>query len=170
MENHHIACIFFMTSILVIVAENACAQQINDEFKRHLKQSLITNDPNPKSEFKHQPIVQPQDEKDKLKVSPTTRLPTRLDKIQLLEPVSPEERVNIHLIVTNRKDSMVLGKRYYSIKGVPESVRYMGGDGGASVGVSVTVGDFDPIRTIQRRKQRERQKKIDKIKQVYGQD
>lgn len=79
-----------------------------------------------------------------LKVSPTTRLPTRLDRFINIDKLSDKE-ININPLVTN-------AERY---KIIP---------------AKTSGADFDPVRAIQNYKARKRKKKVDRIVKAYSMD
>lgn len=197
MEGHSIKYGLFSLAVLVFAAGTTYAQQTDDEFRQKLRHSLINNDPEMKSGLKHQPLVRQQDGKDILKVSPTTKLPTRLDRIQLLEPILPEEKIHIHFTITNEKyDQASRSRNDYSTgkvipvpdgRSIMQSTQYTRNDYGLGIYAdkdspawlrklrNATTPqyrniDLDPVRAIQSRKQNKRQKKIDKIKRIYEQD
>lgn len=121
------------------------AQELNDEFKKKLRQSLL------ESEMKHsQQMHQPNQTKfqqtdEVLRVSPTTKLPTRLDRFLDVSQLKLKD-INIDLGVTNAK------------------IRYK------IIPAQTKGSDFDPVRAIQRHKARKRQNKVDKIIKAYEMD
>lgn len=155
------------------------AQEFNDEMKKKLRESLIMPEQKP---LQHEPqkSIQlfPHQNKEVLKVSPSTKLPTRFDRFQTLYP--PEDyEVNLSFSVTNQnnKSQVDRSKIDYS-KGKPDPVpdarsitqwaQNTRGDYGT--GVAIPVGDIDPVRAIQRYKARKRKEKVDMILKAYGQD
>lgn len=171
--NNHTApyCLFLMT-ILIFASENVCAQQTNDEFKLKLKQSLKTKDIDLKPELKYQPFDVKQDDGEVLKVSLTTKLPTKFDRIQLLHPDYPE--IHLDLNVTNLEKNLATDKTDYSngklvpvpdARSISQFTQYTGQGAGGLV-----TGDFDPVRAIQNYKAKKRKEKVDKIKKAYGQE
>lgn len=147
------------------LASEAEAQEFNEEMKRKLRESLITPELNP-SKQKIAPVeLQPLQKQDEvLKVSPTTKLPTRFDRFELLQPISPEKQVHINLNVTNalplnvRSPGSVTpvfdGKQIHIRSNAGEVVKPSG-------------RDLDPVRAIQRHKARKRQEKVNKIIKAY---
>lgn len=198
MNNHTSLYCFVLVATLFLVAENTHAQSINDEFKQKLKQSLKSNDPHLKPELKHQPFQVQQDQKDVLKVSPTTKLPSQFDKIELLEPLVPEQRIHINLNVTNIDTESQLARSSidYStgkVHEIPDSrsklqwMQYTRNDYGLGIYADEDSPewlriirnkttpryrniDLDPIRYFQRRKARKHKEQVDKIKKVYEQE
>lgn len=118
---------------------------MNDEFKKKLRQSLVK--PNMKqSQQMHQPNQTKFQQSDEvLRVSPTTRLTTRLDRFINISELELKE-INIDLRVTNAKTTHKI---------IPAQTKG---------------NDFDPVRAIQRHKARKRQKKVDKIIKAYEMD
>jgi len=143
MQLHRITYIFLFSGIFMSLATITKAQDMNDELKKKLRKSLL------QPEMKHsQQMQQPNQTKfqqpDKvLRVSPTTRLPTRLDRFINISQLELKE-IDLNLGVTNAKTTHKI---------IPAQT------GGF---------DFDPVRAIQRHKARKRQKKVDKIVRAYG--
>ena len=145
-----------------------------------------------------QPIqILPQQNQEILKVSPTTKLPTKFDRIQLLNPIPPEQQIHINLNVTNVGTSQTdRGRIDYSTgkynlvpnaRSITQWVQYTRGDYGTGIYVGEGSADWvykarklttppysgfdaDPVRAIQNYKARKRKEKVDKIKKAYGQD
>lgn len=93
MKNHRATYSIILIVTLAAVAQQVRAQQTGDDFKRQLKKSLGSSSAlEMKPEFKYQNPQQTQQyNSDVLKVSPTTKLPTKYDRVVTNEPVSPEE-------------------------------------------------------------------------------
>lgn len=142
---HRISYIFLLSSIFLSMASITKAQDMNDEFKKKLRQSLVK--PNMKqSQQMHQPNQTKFRQNDEvLKVSPTTKLPTRLNRFIDISQLEVKE-IDIDLRVTNAKTIHKI---------IPAQTKG---------------SDFDPVRAIQRHKARKRQDKVDKILKVYGMD
>ena len=142
---HRISYIFLLSSIFLSMASITKAQDMNDEFKKKLRQSLVK--PNMKqSQQMHQPNQTKFRQNDEvLKVSPTTKLPTRLNRFIYISQLEVKE-IDIDLRVTNAKTIHKI---------IPAQTKG---------------SDFDPVRAIQRHKARKRQDKVDKILKVYGMD
>ena len=136
--------IFSLLILFISIASTTKAQDMKGEFKRQLRQSLQN------SEMKHsQQIHQPytidaQKNQEVLKVSPTTRLPTRLDRFINIDKMKYKE-VNINPLVTNAE----------TYKTIP---------------AKTSGADFDPVRAILNHKARKRKKKVDKIVKAYSMD
>ena len=195
MENPAIPYLFFVTTVFLVAADNIHAQSIDDEFKRQLKQSLITDGPMGKPELKKDPFKIRQDRKEVLKVSPTPKLPTQYDRVELLEPESPEEKIHLNLEYTNPKTDQLSRSAYdYSTgKVIPipdtNSKIQQGLNTRNDYGIGLYIDeesapewlrkirnittpgysgfDVDPVRAIQRHKAAKRQEKINKILKVY---
>lgn len=142
---HRITYIFLLSGIFMSMASITKAQDMNDEFKKKLRQSLVK--PNMKqSQQMHQPNQTKFRQNDEvLKVSPTTKLPTRLNRFIDISQLEVKE-IDIDLRVTNAKTIHKI---------IPAQTKG---------------SDFDPVRAIQRHKARKRQDKVDKILKVYGMD
>ncbi|MDD2244010.1 MAG: hypothetical protein VB024_05145 [Dysgonamonadaceae bacterium] len=201
MNNHFVVHKLFILITLCSVTGNVYAQHTNDEFKLQLKKSLggtITKpELNQLPKSKALQIRPLNEESEVLKVSPTTKLPTRYDKIQTINQVSPEEIVDIELNYTNKdyKSQLARTSIDYSdgkVQAIPDarsitqSAQYTRNDYGLGVYADEDSPEFmrkirnkvtpiyrdldlDPIRTIQRIKSRNRQKKVDVILKAYDQ-
>ncbi len=94
------SCLIIVCIIFGLIAVEVNAQDLRDEMKRRIRQSINTPEKQPGLQslplnYRTKPA---QDEI--LKVSPFTRLPTRGDRIQILH--SPEEyEIHICMTVTN---------------------------------------------------------------------
>ncbi|WP_298646785.1 hypothetical protein [uncultured Proteiniphilum sp.] len=144
---------------LIVIESNA--QDLNDEMKKRLRQSLIT--PEKQSGYQplqHAPQILPGQDREVLKVSPTTRLPTKSDQIQVLHP--PEKyKIHIETRVTN---SIPINQRPAG------SVKYE--FVGKNMMIIPTAGqrvvpsghDFDPIRT----RNRQRHERTDRLVKAYN--
>jgi hypothetical protein len=86
-----------------LIAAELQAQDLNDEMKKRLRQSLTAPEKQPdRPPLKQAPIVQPFQNNEVLKVSPFTKLPTKGDRIRILHP--PEESgIHINLSPTNSR-------------------------------------------------------------------
>ena len=156
--------------MLIFISATAAlqAQQTGDDFKKKLRESLKIDDGKVNTQLKYKPQTIEQYDSDVLKISPTTKLPTKYDKLLSLPlPLKP----NIEMNVTNRETGPLADKIDYSTKkllpdAVPSSLH---SKIIRPIGPSVTIGDLDldPVRAIQAYKRQKRQKKIDKIKQAY---
>ncbi len=134
----YILCLFIL---FISIASTTNAQDMKDEFKKQLRQSLQNSDLK-HSEQMHQPYtLDAQKNQEVLKVSPTIRLPTRLDRFINMKQYEPEN-VNINLNTTNR----------------------------APVTTQPSGMDFDPVRAILNYKARKRKEKVDRIVRAYSMD
>jgi hypothetical protein len=157
-------------TIAVFSSQEVLCQQTGDDFKRKLHQSLKSDFPGFKPELKYQPQQVEQYNDDVLKVSPTTKLPTKYD--DLLSAPLPPDTLRVKIDMPDLKPKPLLDKIDYSNKkmlpdAVPSSLqskilRPIGPS------ISIPVGDLDPVRAIQAYKRAKRQKKIDRIKKVYS--
>ena len=81
------SCLIPLCILFGLIVTELHAQDLNDEMKKRLRQSLITPEKQSgQQQYQHSPQILPEQDREILKVSPTTRLPTRGDKIQLLNP------------------------------------------------------------------------------------
>ena len=173
MDTQNSISVLLLIVILAITTKQSYAQQTNDEFKLKLKQSLKTDDINLKPELKYQQIEIEKSHKEVLKVSPTTKLPTKFDRIQVLYPPDKYE-INLDLSGINLKKNLATNQIDYSTgkyNAVPDarSISQWTQYSGQGAGASVNVGDLDPVRAVNRYKARKRKVKVDRIKKVYGQ-
>ena len=168
---------FLLTALFLLTANALHAQKTNDEFKKNLRKSLVM--PELKPDMKFQSIQIQQYEKEVLKVSPDTELPTILNRIKLLKPIPHEQKIHLNLEVTNIDLKSQVARSFYEystgkVFAIPDSrsiqqwIQYTRGDHGT--GVSFNDLDLDPVRTIQRYKAKQRKVKVDKILKAYGQE
>lgn len=83
--------------ILSIYSSSAKAQSLNDEFKMKLRESLTAPPELPPAIRSKVPNIELQQENKILKVSPTTKLPTKFDKII----TTPRPEIKLNLKTTN---------------------------------------------------------------------
>ena len=166
--------------------------------KKKLRESLIMPETKPLQPQPQKPIqLRPNQNDEVLKVSPTTKLPTRLDRIQILHHPEEKYEIRLNLSYTNAsKNQLERSKIDYSqgkVNLVPDArsitqwVQYTRGDYGLGFYVDDDAADWvktvrnvttppysgfdlDPVRAIQRYKARKRQEKVDRILKAYGQD
>lgn len=117
----------------------------------------------------------PNQKDEVLKVSPTTKLPTKFDRFILLNPVSPEEQINLHTDWKNinPEETHILNELFgegtydpdiwddapRSVKKVKKILGIIfGGDG----------FEADPVRAYQARKAAKRQIKVNNVLNAYG--
>jgi hypothetical protein len=86
------AYFFIAVTAFVIFSEETDAQQTNEDFKYRLKESIKNSGLNSGPKLQYQNPQQSQNQNSGvLKVSPTTKLPTRYDNVISNWPVTPEE-------------------------------------------------------------------------------
>lgn len=175
--------LFLLCFVTTVFVSELKAQEFNDEMKKKLRQSLGAPEQKP---IHHQQATQilPQQNQEVLKVSPTTKLPTKFDRIAILHPLPPEPKINIDLNVTNTGNSQSDRARIdYSngkfnpvpdTRSVTQWIQYTRGDYGVGIYTGESKGsagfDADPVRAIQNYKARKRKEKVDRIKKAYGQE
>ncbi len=194
-RNYRAHFAFALCLLMLGLASEAEAQEFNEEMKRKLRESLTAPELNPPSQ-KIQPIqIRPQrnNPDEVLKVSPTTKLPTRFDRIEILHPL-PETGLSINMKVTNLDISQSgRSKIDYStgkVHAIPDSrsisqwAQNTRNDYGLGLYVPDEAPDWmkkirkftnsnyqgfdaDPVRAIQRHKARKRQEKVNKIIKAY---
>lgn len=95
------SCVIFLCVLFGLIATEADAQDMNDEMKKRLRQSLIAPEKQSgQQQYQQSPQILPGEEKEVLKVSPFTKLPTKGDRIQLLNPPEKYE-IHINTTITN---------------------------------------------------------------------
>ncbi len=98
---HRITYIFLLSVLFISLPNTSNAQELKDELKKQLKQSLLDSDMKHYSQKMYQPNkIKFQNEQEVLKVSPTTKLPTRLDRFPIINSLKDND-LNINLRVTN---------------------------------------------------------------------
>ena len=186
-----------MCVVAATAASKLNAQELNDEMKKKLRQSLIVPEQKPPQHPLQQPIrILPQQNQEVLKVSPTTKLPTKYDRIQILHPPEKYE-IHLNLNVTNsgtrQLDRAKIDYSNGKFNAVPDArsitqwVQYTRGDHGLGIYAGEGSADWvykvrklttppysdfdaDPVRAIQNYKARKRKEKVDRIKKAYGQE
>jgi hypothetical protein len=187
---------------LCIVAATATsqlnAQEFNDEMKKKLRQSLAVPEQKPMQYQPKRANIQAllQENQEVLRVSPTTKLPTKFDGIQVPHPPEKYE-IHLNLNVTNAgRSGLDRAKMDYSngkFNAVPDArsiaqwVQYTRGDYGLGIYAGEGSADWiykvrklttppysgfdaDPVRVFQNHKARKRKEKVNRIKKAYGQD
>lgn len=134
-----IVYIFCLFTLFISIASTSKAQEINDELKKQLKQSLLKPKMNQSEQMLQSFKLETQKEQEVLRVSPTTQLPTRLDRFVDINSFAVD-KANLNLERTNS---------------APITTRSSG-------------MDFDPVRAIQRYKARKRKIKVDRIVRAYS--
>lgn len=200
MTNHGISIYYILLSVaFLLVTPLLHAQHTNDDFKRNLRKSLQAPEaPNIKSELKYQPFQVQQNNTEILEVSPTTKLPTRYDKVELHELIPPIEKLQIDLNVTNVDNRSQLGRsaidysdgKVHAIpdaRSISQSVQHTRNDYGLGFYADDSSAewliklrnrtsrvhrdiDLDPVRFFQRKKAEKHRKQVEKIKKVYNQE
>jgi hypothetical protein len=112
--NNCITNSLFLAIILICIASKLNAQDFNEEFRRRLRQEMIQPEIRPLPQQQqpafNRPLPYQQPQQEVLKVSPTTVLPTKYNRIQTLH--QPEQfRVNLNLNYTNEDRSAVARSR-----------------------------------------------------------
>jgi len=162
---HRISYSFVLSVLFISMISVTNAQEMKNELKRKLRESLLnskmqrSNQQYPSQNNLHQ-------NQDVLKVSPTTKLPTKLNRFLIIDNVK-ENEIHINLNVTNSIPINMRppGSVKYEFDGKKMHIRSNAGEM-----VKPSGYDFDPVRAIQRHKARKRQEKIDKILKAYGED
>ena len=142
------------------------AQDMNDEFKKKLRQSLLSPEMN-HSQHIYQPSQRNfQQSPDILTVSPTTKLPTRLDRFRIV-PKLEDKLIRINLNVTNSTpiNMRPSGSVRFEFDGERMNARSNAGEMVTPSGL-----DLDPVRAFQGYKAAKRQEKVNKIIKAYEMD
>lgn len=96
--------------IIMLCASRLDAQALNDEWKKKFREDIAIPDtsthPLQQQWSAKRPLTQLQEQKV-IKVSPSTRLPTRIDRIQLLNPPPTDIEKIIDLRTTHTRKSQV---------------------------------------------------------------
>ena len=144
----------------------AKAQDMNNEFKKKLRESLIS----PEMQHSQQRLYPGQREfeqkQEVLTVSPTTKLPTRLDRFRIVRRLEDKE-IRIDLNVTNSTplNMRPIGSVEFEFDGRRMNARSNAGEMVRPSGI-----DLDPVRAFQGYNAAKRQKAINKIMKAYGMD
>lgn len=173
--NYQLSISFLFIVLFVSVVSELQAQDFNEELRRQLREEMVR----PNIQPQHQQLpsqMRPhrQEQPEVLRVSPTTRLPTRFDRIQTLR--TPEELVptiNFDALreVRSQVDESVVDYSTGTFNPPldPRSIAQFaqGGIGADRIlggsGVVIDGLDFDPVRAIQARQHRRRQARLDAL-------
>ena len=165
--------LLFLLFSLPGIALRVEAQQVGDEFKKKLKKSIKPLESIPIPSFSPKNVTVPIElqHKDKLVVSPTTKLPTIYDHFNEMtnDTIRWLENFNPEFIVTNSKGTDYTDGKVHSIpdaRSIMQNAQYTG-VGGA--GIVFGDLDLDPVRVYKAYKARKRKEKVDKIKRAYNQ-
>lgn len=155
------SCFMLMCILFGLIVTETDAQDLNGEMKKRLRQSLIAPEKQPgQQQYQQSPQILPGQDREALKVSPLTKLPTKGDRIQLLNP--PEKyKVNIDLNVTNAPpiNQRPAGSVRYEFVGKNMQMISTAGERVTPSGL-----DFDPIRNRNRKKHA----KTDRLVRAYN--
>ena len=136
--------ILCLSILFISIVSTTKAQDMRGEFKKQLRQTLQNSDLKHSEQIYQPYTLDAQKNQEVLKVSPTTRLPTRLDRFINIEKMKYNE-VNINPLVTNSEIYKTILAR-------------------------TSGADFDPVRAIQNYKARKRKEKVDRIVKAYSTD
>lgn len=142
----------YLSIIFISMGSITMTQEMKDEFKRKLRESLFNSEMQPWQQM-HQNFQRRFHQRDEiLRVSPTLNLPTKLDRILKIGKVKVEE-IQIDLNVTKVQPMNIrpYGSVKYEFDGKQMHIRSNAGEV-----VNPTGQDFDPVRAIQRHKARKR--------------
>ena len=92
--------ILCLSILFISIVSTTKAQDMRGEFKKQLRQTLQNSDLKHSEQIYQPYTLDAQKNQEVLKVSPTTRLPTRLDRFINIEKMKYNE-VNINPLVTN---------------------------------------------------------------------
>lgn len=155
------SCLIPLCVVFGLITSELNAQALNDEMKKRLRQSIIAPENQPGNKpFQHSPQILPGQDREVLKVSPTTTLPSKSNQIQVLNP--PEKyKVHINTNVTNAPpiNQRPAGSVKYDSDGKHMQIVPNGGEIVKPSGL-----DFDPIRNRNRRKQ----ERTDRLVKAYN--
>lgn len=163
---HRITNIFILSLLLISTASITKAQDMNDEFKKKLRQSLISPQMQHSQQMHYPGQREFEQRQDVLTVSPTTKLPTRLDRFRIV-PKLEDKLVRINMNVTNSTpiNMRPRGSMKFEFDG-----RRMNARSNAGEMVTPSGKDFDPVRAFQGYNAAKRQEKVNKIIKAYEMD
>lgn len=154
--------IFLVTSLTPLLY----AQETNDELKKRMRESLMPPDMPPLQQLQQQhPLELEWDMKpnEVLRVSPTTRLPSKYDGIRI-PPKQEELKIRMHVIPTN---SPPINMR------PPGSTEYVNDAGkiylrsNAGQLVVPSGNDLDPVRAYKDRRTSKQRKRLQRMLDAY---
>lgn len=156
------SCLIFVCIIVFgFFTTKLNGQSLNDEMKKSLRQSLLIPDNKPNRQpLQHSPQIRTNQYQEKLKVSPTTKLPSKGDQIQVLHPLE-EQTIHINTNVTN---SIPINERPRGSVKFENNGKNMQAISNAGEKVKPSGRDFDPIRT----RIRKRHEKTDRLVKAYN--
>lgn len=155
------SCFIPLCILFGLIVMETDAQDLNDEMKKRLRQSLIAPEKQTgEQQYQRSPQILPGEDKEVLKVSPFTKLPTRGDRIQVLNPPEKYE-IHISTTVTNAPpiNQRPTGSVKYEFNGKNMQITPTGGELVVPSGL-----DFDPIRNRERR----RHARTDRLVKAYN--
>ena len=163
---HRITNIFILSLLLISTASITKAQDMNDEFKKKLRQSLISPQMQHSQQMDYPGQREFEQRQEVLTVSPTTKLPTRLDRFRIV-PKLEDKLVRINMNVTNSTpiNMRPRGSMKFEFDG-----RRMNARSNAGEMVTPSGKDFDPVRAFQGYNAAKRQEKVNKIIKAYEMD
>jgi hypothetical protein len=165
-NNHRFIFIILISALFISIASISKAQEMNDEFKKKLRQSLLSPEMNHSQQIYQSAQKNFQQSSDILTVSPTTKLPTRLDRFRIV-PKLEDKLIRINLNVTN---STPINMRPNGSVSFEFDGRRMNARSNAGEMVKPSGIDLDPVRAFQGYNAAKRQEKVNKIIKAYGMD
>ena len=152
--------------VLTLLPSFLNAQEMNDEFKKRMRESIMMPDNPPPQLLQHQnplPLELQRENSEVLKVSPFTRLPTKYDIfLQSSKPVELE--VKMHIIPSNAPPINM--RPASSTEIVHESGKMSVRSNGGEL-VNPSGMDFDPVRSIKNRRLEKRRKRLQRMLDAY---
>ena len=165
-NKHRVTYFFLISALFISMASISKAQDMNDEFKKKLRQSLLSPEMNHSQQMHYPGQREFEQRQEVLTVSPTTKLPTRLERFRIV-PRLEDKLIRIDLNVTN---STPINMRPSGSVKFEFDGRRMNARSNAGEMVTPSGKDFDPVRAFQRHNAAKRQEKLNKIVRVYGMD
>lgn len=144
----HVSILVPFCLVIGLFVTEVKAQDFNDEMKKNLRQSLLAPDNRTKHQQSQAHQILPGNKQEVLRVSPTTRLPTKADRIQILYP--PERyliHMNLHTTNTTPINQRPAGSVKYEFNGKNLQIISTGGEMVVPSGI-----EMDPIRARNRRR------------------
>ena len=165
-HQHRITNIVILSALFISMASITKAQDMNDEFKKKLRQSLLSPEMQPSQQMHYPGQREFEQRQEVLTVSPTTKLPTRLDRFRIV-PRLEDRLVRINLNVTN---STPINMRPRGSVKFEFDGRRMNARSNAGEMVRPSGMGLDPVRAFQGYNAAKRQEKVNKIIKAYGMD
>lgn len=142
------------------------AQDMSDEFKKKLRESLISPEMQHSQQIQYPGQREFEQKQEVLTVSPTTKLPTRLDRFRIVRRLEDKEiRINLNVTNSTPLNMRPIGSVEFEFDGRRMNARSNAGEMVRPSGI-----DLDPVRAFQRHNAAKRQAIVNKIVKAYEMD